>query len=144
MARTRHAPGQGSWLLSLRRMVLAGSFGRGSVVLRWRLRSPAVERGTYAPNDRLRQHQWRRRPGSRCLRLTSQTPGQRRNAAVFCHSANPRFTHDGATMRARSAHNPLRSNRQARLLRGGYVVHVAPVCQWPSSFGCLPAPGHGM
>ena len=93
MARTRHAPGQGSWLLSLRRMVLAGSFGRGRVVLRWRLRSPAVDRGTYAPNDRLRQHQWRRRPGSRCLRLTSHTPGRRRNAAVFCHPANPPGAH---------------------------------------------------
>jgi integrase len=33
---------------------------------------------------------------------------------------------------------------RARLLRGGYVVHVAPVCQWPSSFGRPPAPGHGM
>ena len=69
--------------------------------------------------------------------------GQRRNAAVFCHPANPSGSHTMARP-CELAHNPLRSKQQARLLRGGYIVHVAPVCQWPSPFGRPPAPGHGM
>jgi hypothetical protein len=79
-----------------------------------------------------------------CLRLTWHTPGSGGTGCLLPSGQPPRLTHDGAAMGARSAHNPLRSNRQARLLRGGCVVHAAPVCQRPSSFGRPPAPGHGM
>lgn len=91
-ARARHPPGQRCWPWPRCRtwVILDWPLGPGGAAMRRCLCPDGVQHAKDLLHHRLGQHRRpSRRPRPQPWRITSRTPGERRNVPVFCHPANP-------------------------------------------------------